>query len=771
MANTAFRSAFWAMLLSLGLIVAVCIPQPERVRNHLLAATHNSLPDKLVGFTGELSTQHQGDAMPASSDHKPLVKLQPIVPASRQRSRIKSQLSSKTQIDQPQIFHTLPITTTRDTVHQDQQNKLVENQIQHLENRMNQLAQADMQHQLKQATELLEQIQTYQNQSRNNSQRPTPEQPVAVQQPLAVPPAPTPPAPTPPAPDSHQPTNKADKPAVLKAEPNPSNEELFSLQIEDAELSQVLKMLGEMTGQNILVGQNVSGKVTANLQDVSVEKALHAILRSQGYVYERDESFIYVMTPKEAAERKLVQQRLVTRIFRPQYISVADLQALITPLLTPNVGKIAVTNPNSVGIESNSAIAGGDRLAQSDALLVQDYPEVILELDEVVAEMDIPPLQVVIEAMILSVKLTDSMEFGVNFALLNSTNNSLGVFGNGATLNDSSGFPGPGSNSIVPPAAEFIANTAGLKYGLIQGDLGLFIKALENITDTNMVASPQLRVLNKQKAELIIGDRISYKTLAFNGTQTVENVSFLDSGTKLLLRPFIGHDGRVRMEIHPERSSAIIDPQTGLPNQATTEVTTNVMVQDGSTVVIGGLIEEQIVESFERVPLLGSLPLVGKAFRNKTERTDRTELIVLITPRIVREDAAAEEGELAMLENTRRARHFRDNLAPINRYNLARIHFERAEDLLNKGNYLRAKKHIDHSLRISKNDIDALRLRDVIDAKIESEFQRFHSWPAQSAKSKNIPIPPEPIQPVSAETPLELKAPPVGDRKPTPGQQ
>ena len=218
--------------------------------------------------------------------------------------------------------------------------------------------------------------------------------------------------------------------------------------------------------------------------------------------------------------------------------------------------------------------------------------------------------------MILSVKLTDELKYGVNFALLNGNNKFLFLSGNGQTLKNSTGFFG-GSESIVPPLAEFVADTAGLKTGLIQGDLTAFIQAIESIADTNLVASPQLRVLNKQRAELIIGNRISYKTLAFNGTQTVEDVKFLDSGTKLLIRPFISPDGNVRLEIHPELSSAVIDETTGLPNQNTTEVTTNVSVRDGTTVIIGGLIEEQTVESMERIPFLGALPLVGRVFRNK----------------------------------------------------------------------------------------------------------------------------------------------------------
>lgn len=521
-----------------------------------------------------------------------------------------------------------------------------------------------------------------------------------------------------------QPATKNPGDQVLKVEPSRLGGERFSLQIQDAQISHVMDMLGQLSGENILLGNSVEGLVTANLQDVTIEEALTAILRSRGYVYRRDGRFIFVMTAQEATVQERLARKLITKIYRPNYISVADLQTLITPLLTEGVSRIAVTSPPEVGIASDGATAGGDALTQRDALLVQDYAEVIEEVDAVLQEMDVPPMQVVIEAMIFSVRLDDSLDLGVNFALLGGNSKSLTVTGNGQTLNNASGFPGE-SDTILPPAGQFIADAAGLKFGFIQGDVSGFIQALETISDTNLIAAPQLRVLNKHKAELIIGDRISYRTLAFNGTQTVENVQFLDSGTKLLFRPFISPDGIVRMEVHPERSSAVIDQQTGLPNQATTEVTTNVMVRDGTTVVIGGLIEEQVVESYERVPFLGAMPLVGRAFRNKSESIVRSELIVLITPRIVREPAAVAEGDTATFENAERHESFRDDLAIINRRNLARIHFDRALMYYEKCDFDKALHHIEQSLLQNKNSLDALRLRDDILAALD---ERRENW-------------------------------------------
>ena len=450
---------------------------------------------------------------------------------------------------------------------------------------------------------------------------------------------------------------------------------------------------------------------------------------------------------------------------------------LVTPMLTKPGGLIAVTTPTEMGLEESKTKVGGNSLAQTDALLIVDFPEIIAQVEVVVTEIDVPPSQVVIEAMILSVKLDDTMKLGVNFALLNGNNKQLVTTGNGSQINSNVGF---NKNSLLPIAGDFVASTAGLKYGFINGDLAGFVEALETLAETSVVASPSVRVLNKQRAELIIGQRLGYKTTTFNGTQSIENINFLEVGTKLLLRPFVAQDGLVRMEIHPERSDGKIS-ESGLPSSRTTEVTSNVMVRDGTTIVIGGLIEEQVNQSQSRVPGLGALPIVGNLFKNKTNDTTRTELIVLITPRIIHDPEAECEGDQSRVENERRHQHFTDKLSPINRHNLARVEYERAARYFDEGDVPRAKRHIDESLRHNRLDNDALRKRDEITAALNdknwfkklrrkppTEYHRAPSVPAslpgEAIFEQEIPgSGPKPLMPVPpAPTPDEVYSPPVG---------
>ena len=546
-------------------------------------------------------------------------------------------------------------------------------------------------------------------------------------------------------------------PPVLRIEPSTggskaiSAEQRFSLQIEDGtEITKVLEMLGQLSGHNVLVSSGVKGVVSANLQNVTVEEALDGLLKVRDFAYEKDTNFIYVMTLDEVAAKKKEARKVISKIYRPNYITAKELQSLITPLLTQNIGISAVSNPAEQGIAADPSAAGGDSLSQQDALLVQDFDDVIERVDEIVDEMDVPPAQVVIEALILEVNLTDEMALGVNFALLGDNNKNFSVVGDGASLNSAVGFP-QNFNS-VRGVGKFLAGDAlGLKYGFIQGDVSAFIDALETITEVNMVAAPTIRVLNKQKAQLIIGQKLAYTETTTNGNTTQTNVNFLDVGTKLFVRPYVAPDGYVRMEVHPERSSGSIDSRN-LPNTTTAEVTTNVMIRDGATIIIGGLISEDVTESTSGVPLLSSLPGVGGFFRNRTDKLTRTELIVLLTPRIVNQSQSATRGVAAREEQLERARSFKNTMTPALRGRMANSHFDLAQRAFEQNDHIRASHHIDQAARLSPNNLQVQRLKKLIQSQIPPRnwFPSAHPAPIQIFDSPPPPrrtglaVPPSP---------------------------
>jgi type II secretory pathway component GspD/PulD (secretin) len=249
----------------------------------------------------------------------------------------------------------------------------------------------------------------------------------------------------------------------------------------------------------------------------------------------------------------------------------------------------------------------------------------------------VQPAQVLIEAVIIDVELDKDLELGVNFATLGGATLAT-VFGSGAAINAGAGFP---PATVVNAAGQLIGSAGsglaeaqqGLKFGYINSSVSAFVRALQTDHKVKILATPRLLVVNKQRAELQVGNRLGYETATQTQTSTVQTVQFMDVGTQLRLRPFITSDGMVRMEIHPEKSTGALD-NNGIPQTSASQVTTNVMVPDGTTMVIGGLIENDKDFTEAGIPILNRLPVVGFLFRQTIDTPTRREVIVILTPHI-----------------------------------------------------------------------------------------------------------------------------------------
>ena len=156
---------------------------------------------------------------------------------------------------------------------------------------------------------------------------------------------------------------------------------------------------------------------------MDIEARCGAILKSTGFVCRREGNFIFVGTPEEFNGVEQALDRVTTRVYRTNYITAAELKALVQPLLTERVGVVSVSSPAEAGIPTNDSAAGGDKFSGSEVVVVRDYEAVLSQVDQLVAEVDVRPLQVSIEAMILSVQLSDDDKFGVNFQFLRANPN------------------------------------------------------------------------------------------------------------------------------------------------------------------------------------------------------------------------------------------------------------------------------------------------------------------------------------------------------------
>jgi len=473
----------------------------------------------------------------------------------------------------------------------------------------------------------------------------------------------------------------------------------LSMQVPDNDIREVLDALSVQGNLNILATESVQGKVSASLTGVDVESALDAILKSTGYVAKRDGDFVYVGKPEDFDDLEKALDTVCTRVYRPNYVTAAELQALIEPLVTIGAGVVAVSSPAEVGIGADATEAGGDSFAGGEVIVVRDYEAVLAEIDQVVAEIDVRPMQVAIEAMILSVTLDDKNDFGVSFELLRDQDH-LRV----------------GWGTPIDPLSSLKFDTGGLKFGFLDSNLGVFLDALESIGDTNVIATPRLMVLNKHRAEILIGEELGYVSTTMTETSTSQSVEFLEVGAQLRLRPFISSDGLIRMEVHPELSTGSVEVEENftLPNKETTQVTTNIMVRDGCTVIIGGLMREELKATGKQVPFLGNLPLVGAAFRSRNETLQRREIIVLITPHIVYEPETCEEGERAACEFHRRQQVYGEKMCFLGKRHVARKYFRMAQNAWAAGDRQTALRFAELSIHFDPLNRAAIDLRSDI---------------------------------------------------------
>jgi type IV pilus assembly protein PilQ len=397
----------------------------------------------------------------------------------------------------------------------------------------------------------------------------------------------------------------------------------IDLHVRNMDVVSALIQLRRLERRNIVIAPNVTGTVSLDLYNVSFEEALDAILRSANLVAHEEGAFIYVCSSTEAAERFAPRRAVVSKVFQLSYVNADEVMKLLQPLLSRE-GKLSATAATQKGIAASKEAAGGNDYAAADMVVVVDYPENVERMAAVVAGIDVRPRQVLIEATILAASLMDDNSMGVDFTALCGidfkTITATSSGGQSVALGDLP--PEQFDNSTTSAVTGFTAGLpkGGLRVGYLKNGIGLFIQALEQVTDTVVLANPKVMVLNKQRGEVMVGRRDGYRTTITTDTATIQNVEFLETGTKLVFRPFIGSDGYVRLEVHPEDSTGGLT-EAGLPFEETAEVTTNIVVKDGTTIVIGGLFRDNTRIKRGQVPLLGEIPGLGGLFRRSQPRT------------------------------------------------------------------------------------------------------------------------------------------------------
>ncbi|MBC8370922.1 MAG: secretin and TonB N-terminal domain-containing protein [Planctomycetes bacterium] len=409
----------------------------------------------------------------------------------------------------------------------------------------------------------------------------------------------------------------------------------ITVNFHDEDLGQVLELFSATYKLNLVYGPEIGGTVTMNFFDAPVEDALRQILAANEYALEIDGNFL-VVRPKSANEGETQTIRYLPTVLRLNHIRAEEATKMLAPLLVGSEQLISGMAAQK-GVEGISDL-GGNEEANRETIVLYASDQTVVKVQELLSQLDVPPLQVLVEATILSVTLNDDFQLGVDFsafggidfqAMGSSSDLINGVATGGAADGQLNGWLGGLTQSGFTDGA-----ADGLHFGILRNQVGVFVNALETTANATVLSNPQILTVNRHAAELLVGSKLPYVTTTVTETGSLQSVSFLEVGTSLVFRPFVSEDGYVRMEVYPKKSSGFINSE-GLPEETTTEVKTNILVREGNTVVIGGLMESTMVTQTDQIPLLGSLPLIGGMFQSQRESEIKTEVIVMLTPHIV----------------------------------------------------------------------------------------------------------------------------------------
>ena len=447
--------------------------------------------------------------------------------------------------------------------------------------------------------------------------------------------------------------------------------ERLTLNFQDIETRAVLQLLADASGQNIVVSDSVNGNVTLRLQNVPWDQALDIVLRTKGLDKRRQDNVIIVapqaeLAAREKAElaaRKDVQELapLRSEYLQVNYAKASDMAALVK------------TQTNSL-LSTRGSVAVDER---TNTLLLQDTPDRLADVRRLVATLDIPVRQVLIEARIVIVSNDFERDLGARLGFTNwQKNGQNGLVSTAGTaagtdsmtntfitgqnaintaLNQNAFNAATGAPPVVVPNSVFGIPAAANRYNVnlpvtnpagsfALGILGnnflvdLELSAAQAETQANIIASPRVITANQKEATIEQGVEIPYQQSASSGATTIQ---FKKAELLLKVTPQITPDNRIilDLDIKDDAVGTVVVASGGVnvPSIDTREIATQVLVNDGQTVVLGGILSTTQREDDTKVPYLGDIPVLGHLFKNTTHKDDKDELMIFITPKIVRE--------------------------------------------------------------------------------------------------------------------------------------
>lgn len=401
----------------------------------------------------------------------------------------------------------------------------------------------------------------------------------------------------------------------------------ISLDFQDADIVPIFRLLADISGYNIVVDPNVKGKLTMKLINVPWDQTLDILLKTfnlgktvEGNIIRIAPLAVFAKEAEEKAKAKEAEAKaepLETRIFPISYADVSVVEKSIkdSKILSPR-GNISVDKRTS-------------------SMVVKDVPSVFPQIENLLATLDKPTPQVLIESRIVEVNTSDERELGIQWGIGYKAPNARYQIGGLSTLT-----PGPftGNPFVVDFPAAVSGRGTGITFGLISPDrtlgLDLQISALEAAGKGKVISNPKILTVDNGKAKILQGKSIPVRKLTTEGTVSTE---FKDISIELNVQPHITPDKSISMSIEIKKEE--IDPTVpsieGVPGTDKKEANTNVIVKNGETIVIAGMYKVNTENSRKGVPGLMRLPILGWLFKQQSEKVATSELLIFITPRIV----------------------------------------------------------------------------------------------------------------------------------------
>ena len=415
----------------------------------------------------------------------------------------------------------------------------------------------------------------------------------------------------------------------------------ISLDFQNVDVRTVLQILATESGMNIVASDSVQGKMTLSLKDVPWDQALDLILDARELDMRRVGNIINVapraeMLARDKAEltaRKELDDLgpLISQSFQLKYKNVEEFKKI---LRISDTGSSSGSSNNSILTSRGSALID----PATNTLIVNDVKSVIQKFNALIEELDVPARQVMVEARIVEASDTLSRELGVKFGGVRAGSTSWANNWGLATERNSRGVRNGSSGvlfepNINVPVASAVGSIAVVK-SFSSVTLGLELSASEAEGRSKTISTPRVLTQDRQEAEIKQGYQVPYTTRDSDGSTTT---SFKDAVMSLKVLPRITPDNKIIMDvtINKDTPDNTYQSSEGEPSIRTQAVRTQAMIEDGGTLVVGGVYQEVIQNNVKKVPMLGDLPVLGNLFKTRSRNNSRNELLFFITPRIM----------------------------------------------------------------------------------------------------------------------------------------